>query len=544
MLKNKLNSLFIFFENIPLYVYYIGISILLLAITIVAYFLQELFYNTHTLFLDPAFYHYYLIQLKDFAESHTIFETIKYEFIHNGKSFFRTLPLLFFPKLLSIKYSFLITGLPIFYFFTISLFVNIYRIQKNKFFAFTFIFLFLCSDILISPIFGITVFWLDLIAGFSIGVVTMHIYLWYKERKKIDLVFVFVFSIITILSRDRIFIFLCAINLPVIIIIFNKLIKKEFSKSNTYLLIGFFFLVFIPLIIRDFIFIYKDYVAGFGYGMHNGISKAFDVFSTVFIKQFFNQYFLTFILVILLFLVINSNNKGKLIYYLYSILITPFLMVVILQSTEARHVYMGFIPVIFLFPILFPINKKAIFIILSVCLLLIGSINFYINFDKIRWRNMNPNTYAIDSKKLTDIISNKINNDSLTWMSFYDENLLIPQVSAFYENGFKFKPIDYSIFFSIHKTYFICHHKTSDIFTIKNNFINNLNKFDFVLVPEKNQIPKLFNNDISIAVSKAVTNEVDSSINWKLDTIVYTDTYGKISIFINNKYAKTLNHNY
>ncbi|MDA3883104.1 MAG: hypothetical protein PF481_07450 [Bacteroidales bacterium] len=144
------------------------------------------------------------------------------------------------------------------------------------------------------------------------------------------------------------------------------------------------------------------------------------------------------------------------------------------------------------------------------------------------------------------MIVHKIQSNNTRWEAFHSEYLLVPNVTAFYEKGILYEPLNYKQMFTIHKTYFTSHHRTSDTKIISNYYLNNIDSYDFVVVADLEKIPFLFNNEISNAVSTAVTKKVKSSPDiWVLDTTILTSTYGKLSLYTNilNKNATFNNNN-
>lgn len=504
-------------------------------IIVVSYLINLSFFKNHTFFNDPVSYHLYNIKLYEYAIQHSFLETILFDITHNSKCLIRTLPLIFHPELLKYKYSFLLTTIPIFLLFIFTLFNALIKTLSNKLLVFGLIMFFLSANVLISPWYGLSVYWLDLTAGFALGSAIIHLIFWVKETKNKHLYANIAFCFIAFLARDRIFIFYSILSLPIYLYAFFRLWKDKNKVMQ--LLILYIFILF-PIVIRDILFVSDQMKANYSYGLSQGIVKSFGTFSSAFINKFLSKSYIIVQLIIFVILLLSSEKEPIKKFFLriglvfYTIFAIPFFMIFILESTEAVHVYLIGITAIFFYPLFLKVKDYNYHKYLGLVLIFYSVFNFCSSYDKYQWKNINPHPYYKDSKLIADLIEKKITKSKMRWMGFHDENYLVPNVQTFYQKGFFPEEIDRKLFFSIHQSYLISAYNITDKFLMAKYFKDNIQFFDLLVIPDSSKIDELFDNEYSKKISREVSNYVANNESWTIDTSLNTRSFGKIKLYV------------
>ena len=528
MLKNK-------------YFSYLIIGVLMAGIFVLITNIQLVFQKNHNFHFDPAFYQYKnTITYLHFKENGFI-ETIGFILTHvRNNPLYHIVLLTIKPNLLSLPNGHLLLNFLIY-----SLFIFLVY-EYTRFLGFTFFVRILIITMIIflpgnfSHLHGIGSYYLDYPGGMLFSSSLILLFIWSKKKKRHLLIISMFLLGLSILVKYMIIVYVVLFYCPVLAFFIYK--NRIYSYKD------FLFGLLAFLIVSSFSLIY--HIPGFvkhytemAYATNMGVLSSAKYFFII-LMEFFTGIGLKILIgyFIILFAIIRMRVYPfkEAIPYLYLLIAFPLFFIFVIQTAQARHSILFFVPTLIISIISLVslaefsrinVKLKKIFNGLFVLLFVFFSIN-YISLIHKRVKEFD------EEKNTTELIANEIKThyyDGFTWDSFVDENSLLINLHVFYHHGILPDFLG-SKLFSIHKTYLLTNYREEDPYKIAEIAITTIdNLHDMVLVYENIENEKLLlNNANSNIIAQKVSTHVSLSDNWIKHKVISSKKYGQIAVYFRN----------
>lgn len=519
-----------------------------------AVWLQTLYFQHYPYFFDPVVYAWDNINLsKELAHSSRIGVAWQ-EWLTNSKNPLRTVPIILLaPGLLTAETGHVATVLPALLAFLILLGWTVYRRTHSLIYAVGSVALFCATPGLLSPIYGLGAYWLDLPAALWVGAAALSLLNFIEARYLRWLLLASTLAAFACLSRYIAIAYIILICAPVLLVHLVQVGLQEKSIRRAILMP--LAAALLPLLALSGHFLVTQfssnytYYTEFGYALKNDSFEAF-----IFVIQSLIEYFFSIPLIAILALIFILNlflARQELFSHRKDLFITSWyatsviLFLTYLGTKDAVQSTMYAVPLLF-FAAVSPVPQPSQIRLLQkfrkffayglmATAFLILPITLNQNFDLVT----HPKPPAKEQKRvdasIAEVLAREAQDQTLLWESFFDERSFTPSLEQFYRFG---KPVEPKYLFTIHEAYWKAFYPglspdeiSSKVYAIA------VQSLDVVVVLENpkraSRIPGLKDDLYSQTVAAHMSVHLPQDSRWKRLSAIRTRPYGRLVFYRN-----------
>lgn len=515
---------------------------------------QSLFFKHNAYFFDDISYSFGDVGRSISIEQQGRLKTAVDDWLHNGRSPMRTIPLtIFAPELLKKKLGHLATALPMLALFLFLLGMTVWRRTRSFSYAMAIMLLFLMLPGLYELYSGLGTHWLDLPASFLAGAAALCLI---NSEDATKLKWLAAFALLASLAALSRYVASAFVFVSCFPVLFSYLLLRflhERKILHSLIIPALVILLIIGVTAGYFLFAHFEsnryFYSNYGYALHNTIIKQATENVTLAVKRYFiynrgsgRVVALLFgsLSLLQIFLAWETKQWKQFIISTWLVVSVPFFMIFILK-TSATQTIVYMVPLLFFFIVnAVPwkgINLKAKWLNLFLFgVLILAPARFWQIYEMDRDAAIHPSIQNSLEKEMTISLAKHLARwgNGIKWASFFDEYSIIVDMECYY----RFNVLPYSApqsMFNAHESAWLADYPGMAVEAIAEKILSIAVKTIKIAVvyedPEQALINPSLRNQISRRVAWFLSQEIPKK--WKKIFILPTQKYGYLAGYIN-----------